>query len=150
MQQQLLSFRESIFFLLTHFSRPQYHETQRANITLHGNQWPHPTCAFCHARFTSTNALTLHSRQHGPDRPAFVCWCGVKFTRLDALKRHCKAKDITARIFHCSLCTKHRGDKGFARRDHLQQHLTLCHKGEGMASPIRSDAGQSSSSSSGF
>ncbi|KAK6825356.1 hypothetical protein PG987_012850 [Apiospora arundinis] len=84
------------------------------------------SCAECGQAFKSRNQQQSHG--HNSRHNPFQCLCGVKFCRIDVLRRHidCHAKDVPK--FPCKFCKFHRGKLGFRRRDHLVQHLHGYHK----------------------
>lgn len=84
------------------------------------------TCIECGKNLANRSALQAHanSEQHSP----FLCYCGIKFARVDVLYRHIDSYANDTPKFPCALCKFHRGRHGFRRRDHLVQHLRGYHK----------------------
>ncbi|KAN0099238.1 hypothetical protein V8E51_013013 [Hyaloscypha variabilis] len=82
-------------------------------------------CNECSERFPHKSALDNHAKQtqHG----AYVCNCGVTFTRLDVLGRHIQTFN-RSKSYPCTYCSKFSGPEAFTRRDHLTQHLRGYHK----------------------
>jgi hypothetical protein len=83
-------------------------------------------CLECQEWFSSKAKLRRHANeaQHSP----FGCSCGEKFSRLDALNRHMDSLGTGVPKYPCEICDRHRGMKGFRRRDHLIQHIREYHK----------------------
>ncbi|KAI8960874.1 hypothetical protein F5Y11DRAFT_367117 [Daldinia sp. FL1419] len=82
-------------------------------------------CRECGASFPTQSALRWHAAdsRHSP----FECSCGVRFSRLDTLKRHFNSFREDVSPYPCDLCKHHKGKNGFKRRDHLVQHLSGYH-----------------------
>lgn len=81
-------------------------------------------CDECGAVFYKRSLLLSHAKQaqHAPH----ICQCGKKCSRLDVLERHIQS--FEPKTTHpCPFCNKFRGEKAFARRDHLLQHLRCRH-----------------------
>lgn len=104
-------------------------------IVIGRDRYDMQTCASCVQGFNSSASPEKHGKDvnHQP----FKCACGKGFGRPDTLKRHkasaCKLRlpllDVQPR-FGCPFCSNHDGNKAFARRDHLDQHLRGFHKFE--------------------
>lgn len=84
------------------------------------------SCFECNISFPHQAALHDHASisQHNP----VACSCGERFSRLDALNRHCNSFRKRGRSYPCKFCKRHRGRKAFGRKDHLVQHLRGYHK----------------------
>jgi hypothetical protein len=84
-----------------------------------------PSCQACGLAFLTKAAVNQHAKQtqHSPYR----CHCGKTFSRIDVLSRHVQTFQSSSR-FPCPHCEKFAGIKGFARRDHLIQHLRVYHR----------------------
>jgi hypothetical protein len=83
------------------------------------------SCHECKECFHSKAELHRHARakQHS----AYVCKCAETFSRLDVLKRHLDRFRPETPRYPCLRCKRHRGDKDFTRKEHLQQHLRGYH-----------------------
>ncbi|KAI0845797.1 hypothetical protein F5Y00DRAFT_272703 [Daldinia vernicosa] len=84
------------------------------------------SCIQCNTSFETHAELSNHAlvSQHNP----VACSCGERFSRPDALNRHCNSFRKDNRSYPCNFCKRHRGRKAFGRRDHLVQHLRGYHK----------------------
>ncbi|KAI1213746.1 uncharacterized protein F4807DRAFT_456293 [Annulohypoxylon truncatum] len=89
-------------------------------------RFPGLACTDCSKTFETNNGLRKHGEQQG--HSPYGCICGAKYTRLDALNRHITDKSPNAPKYPCEYCYDRQGDNGFARRDHLIQHLKNFHR----------------------
>ncbi|KAI1404168.1 hypothetical protein F4819DRAFT_166092 [Hypoxylon fuscum] len=80
------------------------------------------SCAECNKSFSDERQLQHH--RHSVE----TCSCGKKFSRKDALDRHCASFVKATRNHPCKYCKRHRGNGAFRRQDHLIQHLEGYHK----------------------
>lgn len=83
-------------------------------------------CHQCKCRFTSHESVSDHARDTCHD--AYRCLdCDARFSRLDVLRRHRLQHVSTSTKYSCTHCKKWRAPNGFARKDHLTQHLRNFH-----------------------
>ncbi|OTB13450.1 hypothetical protein K445DRAFT_319998, partial [Daldinia sp. EC12] len=83
-------------------------------------------CIECQGIFPNTTQLHKHAKDYS--HKPYACICGIRFSRLDAFKRHAKAQSTNMPPYPCGYCQRHQGAKGFHRLDHLVQHLKGFHK----------------------
>lgn len=82
-------------------------------------------CLECNQSFRSTTELGLHARES--QHAAFKCKCGTTFQGMYELKRHKNRHQPGTPAYPCLYCSRHRGEKGFRRKDHLHQHVRKYH-----------------------
>lgn len=82
-------------------------------------------CLECNQSFRSTTELGLHARES--QHAAFKCKCGTTFQGMYELKRHQNRHQPGTPAYPCLYCSRHRGEKGFRRKDHLSQHIRKYH-----------------------
>ncbi|PQE05908.1 AMP-binding enzyme protein [Rutstroemia sp. NJR-2017a BVV2] len=87
------------------------------------------TCAECGDENISRPQLDYHGSGHG--HSAYICRypnCDSTAAQFADLVRHqaCHKKDVPR--YPCPHCRSYRGNNGFKRKDHLQQHIRGYHK----------------------
>lgn len=113
-----------VFDYLSMRENHQSHPHSKSHRPVEGS---HPlACIECGEILAYQAQLQAHgkSEQHNP----FQCICGTKFARLDVLHRHMDLYGSEMPEHPCNFCKRHRGRRGFKRRDHLVQHLQGYHK----------------------
>lgn len=83
------------------------------------------TCLQCNQHFRSATELARHARES--QHAAFKCKCGSTFQGIYDLKRHQNRHQPGTPAHPCLYCSRHRGERGFRRKDHLTQHIRRCH-----------------------
>lgn len=84
------------------------------------------TCHQCRQSFTTCSDLTGHASTTGHE--TYRCNdCEASFSRIDVLKRHKNQHSPNRKKYSCEHCKKWRAPNGFARKDHLTQHLRNYH-----------------------
>lgn len=83
------------------------------------------TCLQCNQSFRSTTELGHHARKS--QHAAFQCKCGSTFQGIYDLKRHQNRHQPGTPAYPCIYCSRHRGERGFRRKDHLTQHTRKYH-----------------------
>lgn len=107
--------------------------TERKISESHGNSADHESiqpaksnaCLQCNQSFRSTTELGHHARQS--QHAAFKCKCGTTFQGIYDLKRHQDRYQPGTPAYPCLYCSRHRGESGFRRKDHLTQHIRNYH-----------------------
>ncbi|MCJ1402341.1 hypothetical protein MMC11_005561 [Xylographa trunciseda] len=82
-------------------------------------------CLQCRAVYKARNSLEWHGWKES--HTVYGCKCGKGFTRIDDLRRHLKNFRPESAKHPCPHCRRHRGEKAFKRKDHLEQHLRNYH-----------------------
>lgn len=83
-------------------------------------------CLQCNKSFRSTTELGHHARES--QHAAFKCKCGSTFQGIYDLKRHQNRHQPGTPAYPCLYCSRHRGERGFRRKDHLTQHIRNYHR----------------------
>ncbi|EON64584.1 hypothetical protein W97_03817 [Coniosporium apollinis CBS 100218] len=86
------------------------------------------TCYQCQAKFPAASELDEHARTEA--HAAYACsetGCTSTFSRHDVYERHETNHLRETPRFPCPHCKKHRGMKGFKRKDYLKRHLRHYH-----------------------
>lgn len=83
------------------------------------------TCLQCKQYFRSATELGHHARES--QHAAFKCKCGSTFQGIYDLKRHQNRHQPGTPAHPCLYCNRHRGERGFRRKDHLTQHFRKYH-----------------------
>lgn len=115
-------------------SSPPKDETQESTPQLdhqHGRLLTgRDECPECRETFESTDGCALFKHIAASSHTCYVCLCGTRFTRADALNRHIASKSTDSGMpkYPCHRCKRHQGKNGFRRQDHLIQHLRGYHK----------------------
>ena len=82
--------------------------------------WPW-VCSTCGKQFQQACHLMEHKRLHTGERPYSCSYCGIRFTRGDALKIHVITQHTFAYPYSCTRC-----GKGFVRPSLLRVHAPKC------------------------
>lgn len=101
------------------------HET--SHLTEHGRiELTFPSsCPECTMIFYYEFQVNRHAHRHR--HATYMCKCGLAFARVDTLNRHLDKYSSGLPRYPCSHCNRHKGSKGFRRKDHLKQHLQNYH-----------------------
>lgn len=113
-------------------------ETQKSTPQLdhhdHQHGWLHDTgteCGECGESFQGQGPYAFGRHLRKSSHRGVICLCGSRFTRPSALDRHIGLYSEHTPRHRCPRpgCKNHRRGKiGFARKDHLVQHLRGYHK----------------------